>query len=885
MASRLAEPPSMIGQTLGHYRLLEKIGAGGMGVVYRAHDEHLKRDVAIKVLPSGTLADETGRKLFHKEALALSKLNHPNIEAVYDFDTQDGIDFLVMEYIPGQTLSEKLAAGPLPEKEIAKLGTQLAEGLEAAHQQHLVHRDLKPGNLLVTPEDRLKILDFGLAKLVRASGDGVSTEGFTETPGVAGTLAYMAPEQLQAEPVDGRADIHAAGAVLYEMATGQRPFAEVELSQLIGAILRRSPVPPTTLNPKLSPELARIIGKCTEKDPENRYQSAKELAVDLRHLAMPAPMAAAEPRHASWSRWVLAIVGALVVIFILLVGFNVRGLRGRLVGRAGRPHVDSLAVLPLKNLSEDLQQEYFADGMTEALIAELSKIGALKKVTSRTSVMRFKNTKLSAPEIARELGVDGLIEGSALKVGDTVRITVQLIHGATDTHLWANSFDRKYENILALHSDVARAIAGEINVAITPDEVVNAAKATRSNPEAFDYYLHGNEYRNRSDYEKDVRVAVQMYQKATELDPDFALAYAALSEAHGSMWWFYYDRTKERVAQAKAAVDRALRLRPDLSEAHRALGFYSYWCQLDYDRALHEFAIAQKTKPNDSLISLGIANVLRRQGKVEQALTNFKKAAALNPLSASVAGNAGETCALMRNSEEAVRWYDLAAQLSPDLPEFYAYKAGVYLRVAGDTGKARSTIEAAQRLGLEKDPEIAYSRSLLDLYDGRLQEALVRLSSESWEALESQFWLVPKAVLQGQLCQLMMQPQLARSHYDVARKMLEGRVRQRPEEAMFHSALGIAYAGLGRKQEALREAKAGVQLLPVSKEAYRGFYRVEDLARVYVMVGDHESALDQLEYLMSIPGDLGVGALRLDPTWRALRSHPRYQELIRRHSG
>ena len=269
---------------LGHYRIVEKIGAGGMGEVYRARDEHLARDVAIKVLPPGTLTDESARKHFHKEALILSQLNHPNIATIHDFDTQQGVDFLVMEYIPGITLSEKVAAGPLPEKEVLRLGVQLAEGLAAAHDHGVVHRDLKPGNLRVTSDGRLKILDFGLAKLRLPVTDSAATESLSETQAMAGTLPYMAPEQLLGGEIDARTDIHAAGSVLYEMATGQRPFAEVERSQLIGAILRRPPRPPTALNPRLSPELERIIGKCLEKEPENRYQSAKELAVDLRRL-------------------------------------------------------------------------------------------------------------------------------------------------------------------------------------------------------------------------------------------------------------------------------------------------------------------------------------------------------------------------------------------------------------------------------------------------------------------------------------------------------------------------------------------------------------------------------------------------------------------------
>ncbi|HXJ17295.1 MAG TPA: serine/threonine-protein kinase, partial [Candidatus Polarisedimenticolia bacterium] len=278
----MASPDFIVGRTLGHYRIVEEIGAGGMGVVYRAHDERLERDVALKILPPGTLANESSRKRFRREAVALSKVNHPNIATVHDFDTQEGLDFLVMEHIPGSTLSEKLVTGPLSEKEVVALGTQLAEGLHAAHERGVVHRDVKPSNLRLTSDGRLKILDFGLAKLRLPPTPSTTTETLTEAQAMVGTLPYTAPEQLLGGEIDARADIYAAGFVLYEMATGQRPFAEVESSRLIGAILRQTPVPPGQLNPQLSPELEGIIGRCLEKEPENRYQSAKELAADLR---------------------------------------------------------------------------------------------------------------------------------------------------------------------------------------------------------------------------------------------------------------------------------------------------------------------------------------------------------------------------------------------------------------------------------------------------------------------------------------------------------------------------------------------------------------------------------------------------------------------------
>jgi hypothetical protein len=347
----------MIGQMLGHYRVVEKIGAGGMGEVYRAHDERLERDVALKVLPTGTLADASARKRFRKEALTLSRLNHPHIATVHDFDTQDGVDFLAMELVEGKTLAERLTQGSLPEKEIARLGAQIADALQEAHEQGIVHRDLKPGNIKLTAKGQVKILDFGIAKLLRPVSEGATTETFTEPRGIAGTLPYMAPEQLLGEPVDARSDLYSFGVVLYEMATGQRPFEEKLSTALSDAILHRAPPPLRTVNRRISAGLENIILKCLEKDPEHRYQSAKELSVDLRRLAAPAaiqitpsPQALlpqAEPRGA-WGKFLrrpLALSIAVAALLALLVGLNVGGLRQRLLGGPAPGEINAIAVL------------------------------------------------------------------------------------------------------------------------------------------------------------------------------------------------------------------------------------------------------------------------------------------------------------------------------------------------------------------------------------------------------------------------------------------------------------------------------------------------------------------------------------------------------------
>jgi serine/threonine protein kinase/tetratricopeptide (TPR) repeat protein len=601
MAGQLLVENSLVGQTLGHYHILQKLGAGGMGEVYLAHDAHLDREVAIKVLPPGAISDEHARKRFRKEAIALSKLNHPNIATIFDFDTQQGVDFLVMEYLTGITMSERLAAGRLPEREVIRLGVQLAEGLSAAHEQAVVHRDLKPGNLRLTADGRLKILDFGLAKLRMPAAPNAVTESLTETRGMAGTLPYMTPEQLLSGEIDARTDVHAAGSVLYEMATGERPFADLDDSQLIGAILSRQPLPPTKLNPKLSVELERIITKCLEKEPENRYQSAKELAVDLRRLRPGTSNAAATERKLSKrprAKSMAVCVVILAVLMLLLLAFNLGHWRGRLLSRAQVPHIESLAVLPVKNFSGDPNQEFFADGMTDALIAGLAQINAVK-VISRTSAMHYKGTNETLPQIAKELNVDGIVEASVVRSKDKLRLTVQLIDARWDRHLWARDYERDMTDVLALQSELVQAIAGEIRVRLTPQENERLKTARRVDPEVYDTTLKARATLDYATREGQIRQSIKLFQKAVDLDPTYAPAWAGLGEA---TWYlaaagFEFVSPSEVRDRAIAASERALELDENLPEAHEARATIAVDAEWDVAKAQQHYERALELRP------------------------------------------------------------------------------------------------------------------------------------------------------------------------------------------------------------------------------------------------------------------------------------------------
>jgi serine/threonine-protein kinase len=652
---------SFIGVELSHYRILKEIGSGGMGVVYRARDAHLDREVAVKVLSPGTFTEEAARKHLRKEALALSKLNHPNIATVYDFDTQRGVDFLVMEYIPGITLSEKLAAGPLPEKEVVRLGMQLSDGLAAAHERGVIHRDLKPGNLRLTSDGRLKILDFGIAKLWRPLTEPAATESSLQSHSISGTLPYMAPEQLAGEEADARTDIHGAGFVLYEMATGQRPFAEVRSGQLLGALMRKAPIPPTTLNPKVSAELERIIGKCVEKDPEDRYQSAKELTIDLRRLGAPSTLATpVQKRERSARHLILAVTVLFVAVCVALFTFNVGGWRDRLLGKTATPRIGSLAVLPLENLSGDPGQEYFADGMTEALITDLSQISALK-VISRTSVMHYKGTRKTVPQIARELHVDAVIEGSVLRDADHLRVTAQLIRATTDTHVWAESYQRDLRDVLAVQNEVAHAIASEINVKLTAQEQVRLARSHPVNFAAHDAYLKAR-FHLQQGTEDELREAKAYFEEAARIDSNYAPAYAGLAD-----YYLLTDELSPRVAMPKAKeyVQKALALDDGLADAHATLAFIRFYGDWDWLSADKEFRRAIELSPSYAQAHRTYSDFLSEMGRHDQALAEIRTAQELDPLSATTVLDAGWVFYYAREYDRAIEQCRKVLELDP----------------------------------------------------------------------------------------------------------------------------------------------------------------------------------------------------------------------------
>jgi serine/threonine-protein kinase len=638
---------------------------------------------------------------FHREAKLLASLNHPNIAAIHDIIEQDkGAGYLILEYVPGETLAQRIAREPLKLEEAFSIGRQIAEAVSAAHEKGVVHRDLKPGNIKITPEGKVKVLDFGLAKATSSQDKNQGT-AITQPGRVIGTPAYMSPEQACGKPTDKRSDIWSFGCVLYEMLTGHLPFDGETATEILARIIEREP-DWEVLPQEIPANIRALLRRCLEKDPRRRLRDIGDAAIEIKEtLTLPATATAARPAapvRTLW-RWAMAIglvAGAIVVLLTVVVGLNIGRWRESAnggLGGAGPGRIKSLAVLPLKNLTGDPEQEYFADGMTEALISNLGKIGALQ-VRSRTSIMQYKDVKKPLPEIAQELNVDAVVEGSVLRIGEQVRITAQLIHAPTDTHLWVGSYERDLRDILALQSEVARAIARQIEITVTPDQEARLAARRPVNPETYEAYLKGMFHLNKMTPEGTEKGLAYLRQ-AIEKDQADPLAYGGLAlgyvaSAHGP------GAPPDALARAEAAALKALELDETLTEAHAALAQIKLYRDWDWEAAEQAFQRALELNPNLTLTRAHYSWYLLLLGRTDEALAEMRRVQEVDPLTPLWLAWQGTQYLWTGQYEKAIDEAKKSLELNPD------FVVGLYVlgSAYAEKGMYEEAIKAHQRAGM-----------------------------------------------------------------------------------------------------------------------------------------------------------------------------------------
>jgi len=613
------------GDRLGAYEIITLLGLGGMGEVYRAHDPRLGRDVAVKVLPRAEMNEQNRLHRFEQEARAAAALNHPNILAIYDIGTTEhGGPYVVSELLEGCTVRQRLELGPLPAQEAIAHAIQCCRGLAAAHDKGIIHRDLKPENLFITRDGVVKILDFGLAKLIRPLPDASTLQNATEPGIVLGTVGYMSPEQVRGESGDPRSDIFAFGAILYELLTGKRAFTGKTSADVIGAILNQEPSGLALSKQNVPAFLKIVLQRCLQKDPAARFSSARELLSEMERVTVS--HLRAKPLLSKW------LVAFAAVLLVSAGVWKFRVIRDSISAKFDSRNIDSIAVLPLENLSGDSSQEYFADGMTESLITDLAKIG-VPRVISRTSVMQYKGTHKSVPEIANELGVTGIVEGSIVRSGDHVRVTAQLIFGPRDQHVWADSYDRNLRDVLNIENEVSQSIAEAIRLKLSDEEKAHLAASRPVDPEAHDAYLKGRFFWSQRS-ESDLKKAIASFQQAIAKDPNYPPAYAGLADTYFYLGYAWGKMPPtEAMPLARAAAQKAIELDPNSAEGHTSLATVDLSYDWNFPGAEQEFKRAIALNANYEWAHHAYSALLIAAGRPEEAIAEGRKAVEVDPLS------------------------------------------------------------------------------------------------------------------------------------------------------------------------------------------------------------------------------------------------------------
>jgi len=873
--------PAEVLMDFGDYELLEEIGRGGQGVVYRARQKSLNRTVALKVIGLGQWATQAHLKRFRREAEAAANLDHPCIVPIYEVGEREGSCYFSMKFIDGGQLDEVARRTPISIRNAAELIAKLARTVHYAHEHGILHRDIKPGNILLDAKGEPHLTDFGLARLLETKST------VTHTMDVLGTPSYMAPEQASGHNpatagLTSATDVYGLGAVFYQLLTGHPPFAGGTTYETVRLVLETEPRQPRLWNPKIDRELSTICLKCLEKDPKRRYSSALALAEDLEHWLKHEPIRAKRSGFFTHARkWVRRNPSTTVLVMLLIV--LAMGLSVTLWNR--KPGVlipKSVAVLPFENLSRDPDNAYFVDGIQEEILTRLASIADLK-VISRTSTQQYQSKPRNLSEIAKQLGVANVLEGSVQKVADQVRVNVQLVNAQTDSHLWAETYDRKLTDIFSVESEVAKAIAEQLQAKLTgQEEQIIAAKPT-DNVEAYNAYLRGL----ACDLRMDALRAQKYLREAVRLDPEFALAWALLSyvDARG----YIQENLQPTDAlrdEARQAAETALTLQPNLGEALIAKGQYHYACLKDYDTAVRYFEQARQLLPNNSRISECLANVTRKRGQWDESEMYFNEAERLDPRNVNILSNHARSYIHFRRFPEALRKLDQVLNIIPDDVDTLAKKA-IIAQAEGDLPRAAallaplhpttddfSVLEAqVYQAILERRPAPIIAR---------LKEILANPDPASGYVIgELRFWL-------GWAQEVAGEHAAAQESWRQAHSELESFLKGQSEKFTGICDLALTSMGLGDKAATFALTEQAMSALPIEKDAIVGPESIEVLARVAAQMEEPDRAIAALRQLLSIPywgtvshTPLTPALLRLDPMFDPLRSDPRFQELCK----
>ena len=866
---------------LGDYELLEEVGRGGQGVVFRARQKSLNRIVALKVIGLGQWATQAHLKRFRLEAEAAARLDHPCIVPIYEIVEKDGQCYFSMKFVEGGQLDEVIQQKPISIRQAAELIAKVARTVYYAHEHGILHRDIKPGNILLDANGEPHLTDFGLARLVE------SESTVTRTVEVLGTPSYMAPEQAAGNntKLTGAADVYGLGAVLYQLLTNHPPFAGGTTYETMKLLLESEPRHPRLWNPKIDRDLSTICLKCLEKDPQRRYSSALALAKDLecwlKHEPILARHTGLVTRARKWLQRNPTAAGIAVLSLALVSALGVIVWKSEWFHH---PSATGIAVLPFENLSNDREDASFAEGVHDDLLTKLAKIASLK-VISRTSVMGYRDQH-NTREIGNALGVSHVLEGSVRKTGAWLHINAQLIDAHNDSHIWAEEYDRDLKGMFAIQSEIAEKVAERLHVKISSTEQMAIERPPTADLTAFDLYSRAKSLLltlsfDTPEQRTNALAAADLLNQAVAHDPTFFQAYCQLAWIHDHFYYNGFDRSPARLSLAEAAIQAAFRLRPDAGEVHLARAWNLYWGYRDYDGALAELDIAGKTLPNDPrLFELKGYIERRRPGGDKEALRNLEHAIQLDPRNIQLLQQTASTYENLRRYADENALWDRALSLEPSDIQTKISRAFVEFDWKADTQPLHQLIDEIR----ERDPDsirsVAINWLVCALAERNSAAAASALAAGDEDGMSNEIVKYSSHFMEGLVGRMEKDDAKARAAFNIARAEQEKLVRANPDDAGTLAVLGLIDAALGRKEEALREGRRAVELLPVEKDSINGAVMIACLATIAAWVGDKDLACQEIVASIRYSSYLSYGQLKLMPWWDPLRGDPCFEKIV-----